>query len=72
MVTPAVMELPQIVKVVHRELVKVFHPDAGGDAERMKAVNAAYDVLKRQLKIAREREERLNEGLSRALDQVKR
>lgn len=35
------------IKARHRELVKRYHPDAGGqdDPERIRKVNAAYKVL---------------------------
>jgi curved DNA-binding protein len=33
------------IKKAYRELCKTHHPDLGGDADKMKDVNAAYDVL---------------------------
>ena len=33
------------IKKSYRELCKTHHPDVGGDAEKMKELNAAYDVL---------------------------
>lgn len=35
------------IKGRHRELVKLYHPDSGGehDPERIKLVNAAYKIL---------------------------
>ncbi len=34
------------IKARHRDLVKRFHPDAGGgDSERIRQINAAYQVL---------------------------
>jgi hypothetical protein len=36
----------QEIKARHRTLVKRFHPDAGGgDAERIRQINAAYQVI---------------------------
>jgi DnaJ-class molecular chaperone len=35
----------QEIKARHRALVKRFHPDAGGgDAERIRQINAAYRI----------------------------
>jgi len=36
---------PAAVKAAHRRLVKVHHPDMGGDAEAFRRVNAAYQLL---------------------------
>jgi hypothetical protein len=36
----------QVVKAAHRDLVKLHHPDRGGDLETMQTVNAAFDLLK--------------------------
>lgn len=33
------------VKAAHRRLVKLHHPDMGGDAEAFRRINAAYQVL---------------------------
>ncbi|MCY4235497.1 MAG: DnaJ domain-containing protein [Cyanobacteria bacterium MAG CAR2_bin_4] len=33
------------IKVAYRQLVKRHHPDAGGDAQRIVAINVAYGVL---------------------------
>lgn len=33
------------IKTSYRELAKKYHPDVGGDPEKMKEVNAAYTVL---------------------------
>jgi len=33
------------IKKVYRELCKKHHPDIGGDPDRMKEINAAYDIL---------------------------
>lgn len=33
------------VKAAHRRLVKVHHPDMGGDAEAFRRINAAYQLL---------------------------
>lgn len=35
----------EAVKSAYKLLAKQHHPDAGGDAEMMKRVNAAYDLL---------------------------
>lgn len=37
------------LKKLYRKLMKVHHPDAGGDAERAKLIIAAYTVLESQL-----------------------
>ena len=42
------IELPATLadlKAARRRLAKVHHPDAGGDEEAMKRINAAFDVL---------------------------
>jgi hypothetical protein len=36
------------LKAAHRKLARSNHPDAGGDVETMKQINAAYDVLAAQ------------------------
>ena len=33
------------IKAAYRQLVKRHHPDAGGDAERILALNAAWELL---------------------------
>jgi curved DNA-binding protein CbpA len=33
------------VKAAHRRLVKVHHPDMGGDAESFRRINDAYQLL---------------------------
>ena len=33
------------IKAAYRQLVKQHHPDAGGDPERIVAINAAYEIL---------------------------
>ena len=38
-------EFRDIVKKRRKELAKTHHPDAGGDAEKMKQINAASDFL---------------------------
>ena len=35
------------IKKRYRALAREHHPDAGGDPERMKKINAAYDDLRR-------------------------
>ena len=39
-------QLDNLIQGVYRAHAKVLHPDAGGDGEEMKKVNAAYDFLK--------------------------
>jgi hypothetical protein len=36
----------EVVQAAYRALSKLHHPDAGGDAERMQQINAAYWILK--------------------------
>lgn len=36
------------VKTRYRELMKIYHPDAGGHEEASKKINAEYDVLKKR------------------------
>jgi hypothetical protein len=36
---------PEVVKAVYRALAQLYHPDRGGDAARMAAVNAAVAEL---------------------------
>ncbi|MFM7549701.1 MAG: J domain-containing protein [Cyanobacteriota bacterium] len=36
------------IKAAYRALVKLHHPDAGGDEERIVALNAAWEVLREQ------------------------
>jgi curved DNA-binding protein CbpA len=43
---------PDEIKQAYRKLVKEHHPDRGGDAEKFKKINEAYDVLKDQQKRA--------------------
>jgi hypothetical protein len=37
---------PELVKAAHKTLALIHHPDKGGNLERMKAINNAFDVLK--------------------------
>ena len=37
----------QELKKAHKKLCLVHHPDRGGDLDRMKRINAAYDFLMR-------------------------
>lgn len=39
------------IKFKYTQLIKQHHPDAGGDAERFKEVQAAYEALKKELSI---------------------
>ena len=34
------------IKAAYRQLVKLHHPDAGGDEQRILALNAAWEVLR--------------------------
>lgn len=38
----------EIVKAGYRQLSKKYHPDAGGDAEKMKSLNNLYELLKQE------------------------
>lgn len=42
--TPPI-ESYDVVKQRYRKLARENHPDHGGDPERMKAINAAFDLL---------------------------
>lgn len=47
---PSALEYPELVKSAYRCLASKLHPDrAGGDGERMRVLNAAYEVLTRAL-----------------------
>jgi hypothetical protein len=37
---------PELIRAAHKALAFIHHPDRGGDLERMKAVNNAFDILK--------------------------
>jgi hypothetical protein len=37
--------MERIIKAGYRDLAKKYHPDAGGDNEQMKELNASYDAL---------------------------
>ncbi len=39
----------EVVKAAYRALATIHHPDHGGDAERMKAINAAYSEATQRL-----------------------
>ena len=39
----------EVIEVVYRTLARRDHPDVGGDTERMKQINIAYEVLKARL-----------------------
>jgi hypothetical protein len=39
----------EVVKAAYRALATLHHPDHGGDAERMKAINAAYSEATQRL-----------------------
>lgn len=36
---------PELIRVVYKHLATTYHPDKGGDEEKMKAINAAYKQL---------------------------
>lgn len=36
---------PEVVRAAYRELAATHHPDRGGDAERMRQINEAYEQL---------------------------
>lgn len=36
---------PEVIQAAYRRLAAKYHPDAGGDEERMKRINEAWDVL---------------------------
>tara|TARA_Y100001968_G_scaffold172279_1_gene157655 strand:- start:1743 stop:2381 length:639 start_codon:yes stop_codon:yes gene_type:complete len=38
------------IKTAYRELVKIHHPDKGGDAEIMLEINSAWEILKKKHK----------------------
>jgi molecular chaperone DnaJ len=48
--TPAAS--PAQIKAAYRALVKRHHPDAGGDDQRILALNAAWEVLRDQVRTA--------------------
>lgn len=37
--------LPSNIKHAYRKLARVWHPDTGGDAERFRAIQRAFDIL---------------------------
>jgi hypothetical protein len=37
---------PEVIKAAYRTLAMMYHPDKGGDKEKMVQLNAAYDRLK--------------------------
>ncbi len=39
---------PEVVRAVHRTLVKLHHPDVGGDLITMQRINDAADQLQRK------------------------
>ena len=41
---------PAEIKAAYRSLVKRHHPDAGGDPQRILALNAAWEVLREQVR----------------------
>jgi hypothetical protein len=42
----------EVVRAAYRALAIIHHPDHGGDAERMRAINAAYTEATHRLKAA--------------------
>ena len=41
---------PAEIKAAYRALVKRHHPDAGGDVDRILALNAAWEVLRERVR----------------------
>ena len=41
---------PEDIKKAYRELVKIHHPDKGGDAELILEINGAWEILKKRHK----------------------
>jgi len=41
---------PEEIKKAYRELVKIHHPDKGGDAKQILEINAAWEILKKKHK----------------------
>ncbi len=37
----------EVIRAAHRALAALHHPDRGGSGEKMVAINAAYETLKR-------------------------
>ena len=37
---------PELIEIAYRTLARLHHPDVGGDAETMKRLNAARDLLR--------------------------
>jgi hypothetical protein len=42
----------EVVRAAYRALATIHHPDHGGDAEKMKVINAAYSAATHRLKAA--------------------
>jgi len=38
----------KVVKTIFRRLAMIYHPDKGGDQEKMKDINVAYQILKNE------------------------
>lgn len=37
-----------VIEAVHRKLMSIYHPDVGGDPEKAKAINVAYQKIKQE------------------------
>ena len=46
---------PEEIKKAYRKLVKIHHPDKGGDPKAMLEINAAWEILKKKNKNLNER-----------------
>lgn len=45
----------EVALAVHRALAKMYHPDLGGDLEKMKQINVAWDVVSASYPAEKER-----------------
>ena len=53
-----------VIQAAYRALARIFHPDAGGDPEQMKRINAAWEVLGDPARRKRYDDERLRSSLA--------
>ncbi len=52
------------IQIAYRELVKKHHPDAGGDKQRILAINAAWNILRdKEHRLAYDRKNQSNSAL---------
>lgn len=42
-----VVKIPENIQSIYRQLCKKYHPDFGGNAEAMKAINEFMELIKR-------------------------